>query len=347
MGNPILYDIGTLTEFSISLLTKAGVCTENAEIITDTLICAELRDIKSHGIVRLPTYIERMEAGILNHEAEMKFVRNQGATALLDANNGFGQVAGYKAMTTAIDIARIYGIGMVGVKNSNHFGIASYYSMMALKENMIGMVMTHASPAIAPFGTRTPLFGTNPLAVSVPSNNGKPIVLDMSMSTVARGKIRYSALKNQKIPFGWGLDVDGNPTDDPEEALKGSLVPIGGVKGSGLALIVDILCGVLTNNSITGEVKNVTDMSGPSKTGHAFIAVNISSFVDEELFKNNIDTIIDNIKALPSVGDNPIFMPGEIEYNLAEKKKKGGMPVEEEVIGSLNRLAERYGASKL
>jgi len=347
MGDPILYDIDTLNEYCISLLTKAGVKTEHAEIIAETLLCAELRDIKSHGIIRLPTYLQRIEAGILNPIADMRFEKEYGATALLDANNGFGQIAGHKAMTAAIEIASLYGIGVVGVKNSNHFGIASYYSMLALEKDMIGIVMTHASPAIAPFGTKTPLLGTNPLTAAVPTSKEIPIVLDMSMSTVARGKIRYSAMKNEKIPFGWGLDSEGNPTDDPQKALDGSLVPIGGVKGSGLALIIDILCGVLTNNSITGEVKNVTDMSGPSKTGHLFAALNISAFMDSQLFKDNIDKIINKIKALPSINNNQIYMAGEIEYYLAEKKKKDGIPLEEEVINSLNILADRYSASRL
>lgn len=347
LANSILYEIGTLTDFCINLLTKIGVYMKDAEIITDALMCAELRGIQSHGIVRLPIYIKRIETGVIVPEATMEFRKDCGATALLDANNGFGQVAGYKAMTYAINMAREFGIGMVGVKNSNHFGIASYYSMMTLKESMIGLVLTHASPAIAPFGTIKPLLGTNPLSVSIPANNEKPIILDMSMSTVARGKIRYSAMNNEKIPFGWGLDPEGNPTDDPNIALKGSLVPIGGVKGATLSLIIDILCGVLTDNSLTGEVKNINDMSGPSNTGHMFVAININNFVDAEHFKNNIDTIINSIKSLPSIEDKSVYMAGEIEYNLSENRKKQGIPVGENIIQILNQIAEHYKISKL
>lgn len=347
MDGPILYDTGTLSEFCINLLMKAGVELKDAEVISDTLIFAELRNVKSHGIIRLPTYIERMERGVVNPQAEMKIDKNNGAISLIDANNGMGQVAGYKAMNAAIDIARLYGIGMVAVKNSNHFGVASYYSMLASEKGMIGMVMTNASPAIAPFGTKTPLLGTNPLTVAVPANNEKPIVLDMSMSTVARGRLRYAAMKNQEIPMDWGLDEEGNPTSDPNKALKGSLVPIGGVKGSGLSLIIDILCGVLTGTSLTGEVKNITDMNNISKTGHVFIAINISSFIDSETFKNDIDLIIRRVKALPPKGDNEIYMAGEIELNLMEKRKLEGVPVDVEVIYSLNQLADKYGASRL
>jgi LDH2 family malate/lactate/ureidoglycolate dehydrogenase len=346
MNEPLIYERELLKEFCVNILVKTGLKIKDADIIAETLICADLRGVKSHGIVRLPTYVEKIEKGIVSLSEDMVFEKNNGATALLDAKNGLGQLAGYKAMHSAIDIARLYGIGMVGVKNSNHFGIASYYSLLALKEDMIGIVTTNSSPAIAPYGTTTPLLGTNPLAVAIPSKE-KPIVLDMSMSTVARGRIRYAALTDQEIPVGWGLDITGNPTKDPNEALKGSLVPIGGVKGSGLALVIDLLCGVLTSTCLTGEVKNITDMSGPSKTGHVFWAVNISSFIDPELFKNNISTVINNIKSMDKAGPNEIFMPGEIEYNLEMIRSEEGIPLEQDVIKTLNNLAKKYNSSTL
>jgi LDH2 family malate/lactate/ureidoglycolate dehydrogenase len=345
---PILYDLNVLNEFCINILIKSGMNLKDAEIISDTLMFAELRNVKSHGIVRLPTYIERMQKGVVNLNAEMKFINNNyAAVTTLDADNGMGQLAGHMAMKEAMRIARLYGIGMVAVKNSNHFGVASYYSMMALEENMIGLAMTNASPAIAPFGTKTPLLGTNPLTAAVPAGSEKPVVLDMSMSTVARGKIRMYALQNKEMPMDWGLDVDGNPTSDPNEALKGSLVPIGGVKGSGLSLIVDLLTGVLTGTSITGEVKNITDMTDPSNTSHMFIALNISSFRDTEEYKGDVDAVIQKIKKLPPKGNNEVFMAGEIEQNLMDKRKFEGIPVEIEVVEKLNKLAETFGTTKL
>lgn len=343
MDGVILYESVRLKNFCIDLLNRVGVKNEEAEIIIESLICAELRGIKSHGIVRLPAYVKRIEDGVLSLDEIIEIERKNYSVALLNAKNGFGQIAGYKAMNTAIDIAEKYGVGMVGVRNSNHFGIASYYSMIALKADMIGIVLTHSSPAIAPYGAATQLLGTNPVSIAVPAKHEKPIVLDMSMSMVARGKIRYAAMNNEEIPLGWGLNSNGDPTTDPNEVIKGgSLVPIGGVKGSGLALIIDILCGILTNNCLTGEVKNITDMSGPSKTGHMFCAINISSFIDVGLFKNNIDQIIKTIKALDAVGDNIIYLPGEIEYKLEEQRKREGIPIESKVIESLNELANRY-----
>lgn len=347
MDKPILYDVHVLQEFCIEILIKAGVNQEDAEIISDTLMFAELRNVQSHGIVRLPTYIERMEKGVLNKNADMKFYNNAAAISILDADNGMGQVASHKAMEQAMEVASVYGIGMVAVKNSNHFGVASYYSMMALKKNMIGIVMTNASPAIAPYGTKTPILGTNPLTVAIPAQNSTPIVLDMSMSTVARGKIRLFALQNKEIPLDWGLNSEGNPTSDPNEVLSGSLVPIGGVKGSGLSLVIDLLTGVLTGTSMTGEVKNVTDMSGPSNTSHVFIAINISSLINPEMYKNNVDLVIDKIKSLPPKGDNQIYMAGEIEQNLMAKRLAEGIPVDIPVINTLNSLAAKYGIQKL
>jgi LDH2 family malate/lactate/ureidoglycolate dehydrogenase len=201
---------------------------------------------------------------------------------------------------------------------------------------------------MAVFGTKTPLIGTNPLAVAIPAGDHLPIVLDMSTSVVARGKIRYAALMGQSIPLGWARDPEGKPTQDAGLALKGSLEPVGGPKGSGLSLIIDLLCGVLTNTVLTGGVKTVTDMTGPAVTGHFFSALDISKFIDIKLFKTNVDQVITNIKNFPPVIDGgKIFMPGEIEL-LAEKKRiEEGIPLDQEVVDLLNQVAARYGVAPL
>ncbi len=339
--------VTTLTAFSTAVFEKAGLASDHAVIMAGSMILADLRGVKSHGIVRIATYIERMEKGVVDPRAAMTYERHTGAAALLDAKNGFGQVAGTIAMAEAIRIARMYGIGMVGVKNSNHFGIASYYSMMALEQGTIGIVMTNASPAIAPFGTTVPLFGTNPLSVAVPAGKEKPIVLDMSMSVVARGKIRYADLIGDPIPQGWALDAQGNPTLDAAQALKGSLVPIGGAKGSGLSFVVDILCGLLTGSSLTGSVKNVTDMSGPALTGHVFIAIDIDHFIEPEAFTKSMEAVIGGIRGMKPKSGNKVYMAGEIESELEEKKRAAGLELDEDVVKSLNSLAARYGLAAL
>ena len=347
MAEQILYNKKILNDFCMSVMRKYGLSEHDAQVMTDSLIFADMRNVSSHGIVRLPLYMDKVDKGIANIKAEMPFLSETGATALLDAENGMGQLAGHKAMVKSIDLAKKFGIGMVAVRNSNHFGTGAWFSMIAAEQGLIGIAMANASPAIAPFGTTTPMLGTNPLSIAVPAKERKPIVLDMAMSTVARGKIRLSAMKGEKIPLDWGLDTNGNPTDDPNEALKGSLVAIGGVKGSALSLIVDLLCGVMTSTSLTGEVKNITDMTGPSRTGHVFISINVQNFIDLGVFTAQVDEVIGSIKALPSRFGGEIYMAGEIEYNLMASRDNDGIPLAEEVIASLNQLADRIGVEKL
>ncbi len=334
-------------KFCVDVLTKAGLSQDWSAIVAESLLCAEVRGILSHGVVRLESYIQRVEAGVMKIESPIAMQMDAQALALIDANNTFGQIAGHQAMLLAIDKAKQYGIGVVAVKNSNHFGIAAYYAMMALKEDTAGFVLTNSSPAMAVYGAKTPLIGTNPIAIAIPAGDHFPIVLDMSTSVVARGKIRYAALTGHSIPLGWARDIDGKPTEDANMALKGSLEPIGGVKGSALSLIIDIVCGILTNTVLTGGVKNITDVSGPAKTGHFFAALDISKFIDMKLFKSNVDQVIANIKGLPAVDGGEIFMPGEIEFRLSRKRMEEGIPLEEEVVRSLNAVAARYGVSPL
>jgi LDH2 family malate/lactate/ureidoglycolate dehydrogenase len=212
---------------------------------------------------------------------------------------------------------------------------------------MVGCVFTNASPAMAVYGTKPPLIGTNPIAIAIPAGDHFPIVLDMSTSVVARGKIRYAAVTGHPILPGWARDSDGKPTEDAKAALKGSLEPVGGVKGSALSLIIDLLCGLLTDTVLTGGVKTITDTSGPAKTGHFFSALNIGRFIDLSRFKANVDAVIDHIKSLPPVDGGQIFMPGEIEYLATAKRMKEGLPLEDEVVRSLNAVAASYGAAPL
>ena len=336
-----------LEEFCISVLTKAGLSPDWSAILAQSLVCAELRGIQSHGVVRLETYMKRLEAGVMKLKAPIEIEMDKQAVALLNANNTFGQIAGHRAMTLAIDKAKQYGTGVVAVKNSNHFGIAAYYAMMALNEDMVGCVFTNASPAMAVYGTKTPLIGTNPISIAIPADEQFPIVLDMSTSVVARGKIRYAALTGHAIPMGWARDSDGKPTENAQAALKGTLEPVGGVKGSALSLIIDIICGILTGTVLTGGVKETTDMSGPTKTGHFFSALNISRFIDVKLFKANVDQVIRNIKRLPAIGEGQVYMSGEIEYLCSRRRMEEGIPLGYDVVDLLNSVATRYGVPPL
>jgi LDH2 family malate/lactate/ureidoglycolate dehydrogenase len=348
MSRMTLVSVESLEKFCIAVLKRAGLSEQNAITLAESLSFADARGLAAHGVARLPEYLARVKAGVMNLEPTMDIEQDYPASALLNANNGPGQIAGVKAMEIAIRKARTNGVGLVGVKNSNHFGAAAFFAMRALKEDMIGLVLTNAAPSIAPYGAKVPLIGTNPITVAIPAATKLPIVLDMSTSLVARGKIWLASLAGRKIPPGWALDKDGKPTDDPDAALNGgSLEPIGGPKGSGLSLIIDLLCGVLTGTTLSGDVKLIMDLAGPMNTSHLLMAINIGSFVKVEQFKKNIDEVILRIKALPSIQGPPAYLPGEIEFNLAEKRRAEGIPFSADSLATLGELAERYGTPRL
>ncbi len=338
--------VAPLQEYCIAVLSKAGLMEQDAITVAEALLYADLRGVDSHGVVRLPSYLRRVQAGVMKTNANMQFEYDYPALALLDAGNGFGQVAGVKAMAHAVEKARVNGISAVGVRNSNHFGVAGFFATKALSSNMVGVVMTNASPAIAPFGSKTPLLGTNPLAVAIPAAREKPIVLDMATSVVARGRVRLALLEGKKIPPDWALDSRGEPTTDPAGALEGTLAAIGGPKGSGLSLVIDILCGILTNSSATGAVRNLTDNSGPGNTGHMFWAIDVEKFGGVESFTQRVDEVICLIKGLPAKRGTRVYLPGEIELDLETKRVNEGIPLHEEVVAGLTELAQMYGATK-
>lgn len=321
---------------------KQAFLSENARIITDSLLFADLRGVSSHGVARLSTYLSRIESKVMQADPEMKTEKEYAASALLDAENGFGQVAGIKAMDIAMDKAKTCGIGMVSVKNSNHFGVAAFYAFHAIQNQMIGLVITNSSPAIAAYNTKVPLVGTNPLAIGVPPGQEKPLLLDMSTSVVARGKVRRAFLMGEKIPVGWVTDIEGNPTDDPALGLKGCMEPIAGPKGAGLSLMIDILCGVLSGTSMTGEVRNITDVSGPSQTGHLFIAIDVDKFAAFTDFQKKIDTVIHMIKGMPAIDGNEVYLPGELEFKLSAQKEEEGILLPEDVLQEFKKLSEEY-----
>ena len=347
MNRTAQVSVDCLQKFCLAVLRAAGLDEPKALIVTESLLFADMRGLASHGVARLAEYLTRVNAGVMNLDPSMDVEQDHPASALLNARNGLGQIAGAKAMALAMAKAKASGAGLVGVKNSNHFGIAAYFAMQAVQENMIGLVITNAAPSIAPYGTKTALLGTNPICVAIPAATQQPIVLDMSTSVVARGKIWLAGLAGKKIPLGWALDKDGKPTDDPHAAQEGTLEAIGGPKGSGLALVIDILCGVLTGTTITGDVKLIADLSGPMNTTHLLMAINVASFVEVEQFKKNIDAVILRIKSLPSAGGSSIYLPGEIEFNLENMRKIEGISLPANVCADLDKLAERYGVPKL
>lgn len=326
------------------MLRAVGVPPQDAELIADALVFADLRGVGSHGIVRLASYIKRVRLGLMNPAASPSIVHSTASTALVDGSNGFGQVVAMKAMNLAIEMAGATGAGLVGVRNSNHFGTAAYYVMAAVNAGMIGMVLSNAAPAMAPWGGAVAMLGTNPLAVGIPAGEELPILLDMATSAVARGKIRLAAKKGERIPEGWALNGRGEPTTIPQEALAGTLLPASGPKGYGLALVIDVLSGLLTGSGFGRRVKPLEDLSGPIRAGHLLAAVNVEAFTSLPSFKSNVDAFIREIRKAPkAAGVERIYLPGEIEFETGTRLQKEGMTLPEKVAADLRALAAELG----
>lgn len=339
-----VFPFEVLKDFAGRVLKAAGVDPQESEIVADNLITANLRGIDSHGIVRLPQYVERLEAGLIAPRTRIDVVRDAPAACVLDANNGWGAVAGLAGMRRAIEKARQSGVGVAVVRNSNHFGIAAYYAQEAVAEMMIGVSLTNASANMAPWGGRDPYFGTNPICIAVPAGKERPVIYDGATSVVAIGKIALAAKKGERIPIDWALDASGNPTVDPAAVMSGgTLLPLGRYKGYGLALMVDVLSGILSGAAFGPYVSNLRRLDAPQDVGHFFAALNIPAFLEPQEFFEDMERLVRDIKnARLAAGKEEIYLPGEIEWNLEEKRRREGIPVPEEVLAELRALGERY-----
>ena len=320
----------------MQLLDSFGVPRDQSEIIINSIVYAHQSGKGTHGLGRVPLYIKKIQSGFMSAVTGDELIRDSPVVAVMDAKNGFGQVAATKAMELCIKKATIHGIGLVGVRNSNNFGTASFIAEQAVTHGMIGIVLGNSGPAIAPTGGSRPIFGTNPLAIAFPNPMGKfPISLDMATSAVARGKIRQAAKNGEKIPFGWALDKNGQPTDDPLQALAGSMIPIGDHKGYGLSLVIDILAGLLTGSAFGGDVHPLGDMSANSNYGHFCMAINIEFFMSLDDWAKKTNLLFDNVKKATSV--DYISIPGERSY-IKRSKCLDSFFVEETVVAGLERL---------
>ncbi len=346
MADQISISIENLRRVVLETLAKVGVNQDDAEIILDTILFANRRGVATHGVGRLPLYVHKIAAGHYNPKNEIEVLADNAAYALLDAHNGFGQVVAFKATKMAIEKAKKYGVSVVGVRNSNNFGTAGYFGDMAAREGCAAMVYANAAPAIAPTGGNKTIFGTNPLCYAYPGDEEHdPILLDMATTIVARGKIRLAAKNGDKIPLDWAIGPDGQPTDDPNVALKGSLLPIGGYKGYGLSMFVDLFAGMLTGSHYAGEVKNLSKMEEDSGNGHLFVVIDLDKFMSPEEKKERIAHFYKAVKACGDEGK--IFMPGEIEY-IKMKNAVETVQINPKQFEEVNAVAEEVGvASRL
>lgn len=334
-----------LEEFSTKVFLALGIPEEDAKVTAHILAQADLRGIDSHGVARLSIYAKRLKLGLINKHPNIKVVHEKAGGAIVDGDNGLGQVVAHNAMKLCLKKAKENGVAAVGVRNSNHFGIGAYYAMMALEEDMIGIMATNTSPLMAPFGGKEPLLGTNPIAMAVPAGNEYPVVLDMATSLVPRGKIEIFARKREKLPSGWAIDTEGRPTQDPAEALKGTLLPMGGPKGYGLSMMVDLFAGVLAGAAVGGNIGSLFgNMDRPQNVGHYMMAIDVGSFRPLDEFKATMDDYIRTIKqSAPAQGVKELFLPGEIEFVKTKERVEKGVSLNPVVVQNLLTLAQELG----
>jgi len=351
-------DFETLERFMTDVFKAAGVPEEDAKICADVLIESDKRGIDSHGINRLKTiYIDRIKDGILNPVTNIEIVREGPTTAVVDGHNGMGMVVAKKSMEMAIEKARKYGMGMVAVRNSTHYGIAGYYATMATKEDMIGITGTNARPSIAPtFGVEN-MLGTNPLTFGIPTDEEFPFVLDCATSITQRGKIEVYAKLGKQLPPGWVIDENGNTMTDPEETLvaltkgKAALTPLGGIgeetagyKGYGYATVVEILSAALQSGSYLKMLTGIENgKKVPYRLGHFFIAINVSAFVDPDEFKKTAGNILRELRnSRKAPGHDRIYTAGEKEYLAWLERKENGVPINEELQKEIKTLIQEF-----
>lgn len=335
---------GQLYAFAADILQAAGLGKQDAETVAQTLVDADLSGIPTHGVSRMGIYVKRLEEGVVDRTASPCVIEEHPSALVVDACNAMGAVGATFAMEKCIEKAAETGSCWAAVRNSNHFGAAGYFARMAAEKGMVGIAMTNLTSKIAPWGSSQGYMGTNPIAIAVPTG-ADPLVLDMTPSVVSLGKLILAQKLGESIPEGWALDADGNPTTDPKEGRAGTLLPIGGPKGSGLAIMVDVLCGLLSDGPCGPHIRDLYgEYRLPQQVGHMFCAIDISAFLPLARFSERADTMVQEIKSLPKVaGTEEILMPGERSAACRHRNTKDGIDLADAVWEELCAIAARYG----
>lgn len=334
-----------LGAFCAAVFEAAGVPARVAKIVADSLVCADLRGVDSHGVLRLPIYLKRVAGRMIDVEAEPRIERDEGPTVRIDGGNNFGAYVGQKALEVALDRAGRHGVACVGVRASNHFGTAAYFAEQATAIGYAAIVMSNASQTMPPTGGLKPFIGTNPLAIAFPTREGAPFLLDMATSHVARGKILSAAKKGETIPLGWAIDKAGRPTTDANAALDGAVLPVGGAKGSGLSMGIDILSGVLTGAGYGPHIRNMyDDWHAPQNVGHFFFVLDVRRFLPLAMFTERLADYVALLKAEPKAdGFSEILYAGEYEHRLATARRAEGIVLPPALVEELSSIGRARG----
>jgi LDH2 family malate/lactate/ureidoglycolate dehydrogenase len=334
--------VNELTQFVEAILSAAGVTTRTASIAAASLVSANLRGVDSHGVMLVPRYVDKIRAGEIDVNADGRVISESGACLLFDGQNGVGQWISEQCCDHAIRIARQAGVGMVVARDSNHFGAAAWWAQKIRDCGMIGIVMCNASPLVPPWQGKQGRIGTNPICMAAPG----PWLLDMATTTVAANRIFKEVVNGrEQIPAGWALDSNGAPTTSAAAAVKGMLMPLGGYKGSGLGMMVEILCAVLAGSAMANEVGGIRVAGKPSRTSQTFLAIDIARFMPVEEFSERLEKLVGIIKSTPAAaGYSEVLVAGDPEWRIEADRRANGVPVEEGSWKELCETAERFGA---
>lgn len=332
-----------LIEVARDILRGLGATDEEAAIVAKCLVRADMRGVDTHGVQFLRVLSDRVEARVLRTPTTINVLKDEKATILIDGGNGFGQMASHLAMEMSIQKAKSYGIGCSLVRNTNNVGMLAFYTLMASDAGVVGIAITNSAPFMPPWGGTEPFFGTNPISIAVPSGTEVPLVLDMATTMAAVAKIHRAHERRETIPLGWALDETGTPTTDPDAALEGSLLPIGGPKGYGLALMIDVLAGMLSGSKYGPDVGRLYEMLGPLGAGFMSIAIDVERFMPLHQFKRLMKTYTESIReGKKAKGVSRIYLPGEIEYEKEKASLVEGIEINPKVVAGLNQLLERF-----
>jgi len=337
-------DPQALLEFATAVYEGVGIPHEDARLVADTLVQADLWGHQSHGVLRLGWYLDRVRNGVMRPVTQIEQVVDAGAIGLYDGHDGVGHVTTMRATRDAIARAKAHGVGVVGVRNSNHFGTCMYYTLAGAREGCVMLLTSNGGPAMAPWGGRRKIIGTNPWSVAAPAGRHPPYVMDMANTGVARGKIYLARNKRMPIPLGWAISADGAPTTDPQEAIDGIILPMAEHKGYAIAATVDLLSGVLTGSGFLSAVHSPYKTAEKSNCGHFMVAIDIARLQPLAEFETRMEAFIQEIKSVPlAQGFDEIFYPGEMEARNDVRHRAQGLALPEDTLADLRRIARETG----
>ncbi|HEX2830561.1 MAG TPA: Ldh family oxidoreductase [Burkholderiales bacterium] len=337
-------DSQRLNDFATAVYASQGMPEDDARLVADTLVQADLWGHQSHGVLRLGWYLDRLRNGVMKPVTRPEFVVDAGAMALIDGHDGVGHALTMLATREAVKRAKAHGIGCVGVRYSNHFGTCMYYTLTAAREGCVGFLTTNGGPAMAPWGGRKKIVGTNPWSIAAPAGKHAPFVVDMANTGVARGKIYLARNRHQPIPLGWAIDSDGAPTTDPQKAIDGIILPMAEHKGYAIAAMVDLMSGVLTGSGFLSHVASPYKTAEKSNCGHFMIAIDIAKLQPLEEYNKRMEQWVQEIKSVPTAqGFDEVFYPGEIEARNDTKNRAEGLSLPEDTLADLKRIAKETG----